>query len=138
MSCWINANLINVYNERLYAEYGYGGKVSRKGDVYSFGIMLLEIIARKKPTDEMFAEELTLRKWIIASIPDRVLEVVDIGLLSIEEGRDMNATEDIILSIMEIGLRCSEDVPEERMDIKDVVPKLVKIKLAREKGIKSV
>lgn len=87
-------------------------------------------MARKKPTDEMFSGEVTLRQWIHESIPDNVLEAVDAGLLSIEEGRDMNATENIILSTLEIGLRCSEQVAEDRLDIKDVVPKLMKIKLA--------
>ncbi|XP_024195836.1 receptor kinase-like protein Xa21 [Rosa chinensis] len=111
-------------------EYGSAGKVSRSGDVYSFGIMLLEIMARKKPTDEMFAGEVTLRQWVNVSIPDNVLEVVDAGLLSLEEGRDMFATESILMFILEIGLRCSEEVAEDRMDIKDVVPKLKKIKVA--------
>ncbi|XP_070680926.1 probable LRR receptor-like serine/threonine-protein kinase At3g47570 [Malus domestica] len=113
-------------------EYGSAGKVSTRGDVYSYGIMLFEIIARKRPTDGMFTEELTLRKWINASLPDGILGVVDIGLLSTEEGREMNATKRIILSIMDIGLRCSEEVPEERMDIKDVLRKLIKIKSALE------
>ncbi|PQM39989.1 putative LRR receptor-like serine/threonine-protein kinase [Prunus yedoensis var. nudiflora] len=83
-------------------EYGHAGIVSTRGD------------------------------WINASLADSVLEVVDIGLLKTEEGRDMNATEDIIFTIMEIGLRCSEDVPEKRMDIKDVVSQLMKIKLGLE------
>ncbi|XP_024195865.1 probable LRR receptor-like serine/threonine-protein kinase At3g47570 [Rosa chinensis] len=111
-------------------EYGSTGTVSRSGDVYSFGIMLLEIMARKKPTDEMFAGGVTLRQWVNVSIPDNVLEVVDADLLSIEEGRDMYATESMLMSILEIGLRCSEVAAEDRMDIKDVVPKLKKIKLA--------
>lgn len=114
----------------MSTEYGSAGKVSKRGDVYSFGIMLLEIMARKKPTDEMFSGEVTLRQWIHESIPDNVLEAVDAGLLSIEEGRDMNVTENIILSILEIGLRCSEQVAEDRIDMEDVVPKLMKIKLA--------
>ena len=114
----------------LATEYGSAGKISKKGDVYSFGIMLLEIMARKKPTDEMFAGEVTLRQWINVAIPDNVLEVVDAGLLSIEEGRDMNGTQSIIMSILEIGLKCSEEVAEDRMDIKDVVLKLKKIKWA--------
>ncbi|PQM41684.1 LRR receptor-like serine/threonine-protein kinase FLS2 [Prunus yedoensis var. nudiflora] len=113
-------------------EYGYAGKVTIKGDVFSYGIMLLEIIARKKPTDEMFSGELTLREWINASLADDVLEVVDVGLLSVEEGRDVKVTRDVILSIIEIGMRCCEEVPEERLEIKDVVPKLMKIKLALE------
>ncbi|PRQ37608.1 putative protein kinase RLK-Pelle-LRR-XII-1 family [Rosa chinensis] len=116
--------------QRMQAKYGSTGTVSRSGDVYSFGIMLLEIMARKKPTDEMFAGGVTLRQWVNVSIPDNVLEVVDADLLSIEEGRDMYATESMLMSILEIGLRCSEVAAEDRMDIKDVVPKLKKIKLA--------
>ncbi|XP_059462696.1 receptor kinase-like protein Xa21 [Corylus avellana] len=69
-------------------EYGFEGKVSIKGDVYSYGITLLEMITRKKPTDNMFEGELTMRQWINALLPDRMMEVVDDGLLRIENGRD--------------------------------------------------
>ncbi|KAM5553921.1 receptor kinase-like protein Xa21 [Rosa sericea] len=111
-------------------EYGSEGKVSAKGDIYSFGIMLFEILTRKKPTDELFFGELTLRQWINASIPERVIKVVDNGLLSIEGERDFNFLESIVLHIMELGLECTLESPEERVDIKEVVSKLNKIKLA--------
>jgi len=35
----------------------------------------------------------------------------------------------VLLSIMELGLRCSEELPNERADIKEVLVKLQKIKL---------
>ncbi|KAL0004461.1 hypothetical protein SO802_012022 [Lithocarpus litseifolius] len=104
------------------------GRVSTKSDIYSYGIILLEIITRKKPTDEMFVGELAMRQWI-ASLPDRI-EVVDDGLLKIENERDVTSIQTVLLSILELGLRCSEESPDERPDIKDVVTKVNKIKLA--------
>ena len=119
------------------AEYGSEGKVSTKGDIYSYGIILLEMIARKKPTDEMFVEELGMRQWI-ASHLDK-MEVVDHNLLRREDGRDVTVTQTILSSILELGLRCSEELPDARPDIKNVVAKVNKIKLAllgdRNKGV---
>ncbi|KAG6729636.1 hypothetical protein I3842_01G039200 [Carya illinoinensis] len=109
-------------------EYGFQGKVSIKIDVYSYGITLLEMIMRKKPTDNMFVGGFTLRQLVNASIPDRMMEVVDEGLLRIEDGRDTIALQSILSSIMDLGLRCSEELPDTRMDIKDVLVKLNKIK----------
>ncbi|XP_059462706.1 receptor kinase-like protein Xa21 [Corylus avellana] len=110
-------------------EYGSEGKVSIKGDVYSYGVTLLEMITRKKPTDNMFVGELTMRQWINASLPDRMMEVVDDGLLRTENGRDVTTMQSVLSSIMELGLRCSEELPNKRVDIKDVLVKLQKIKL---------
>ncbi|GLJ53066.1 hypothetical protein SUGI_1130510 [Cryptomeria japonica] len=35
-------------------EYGLGGKVSTRGNIYSYGIMLLEMATGKSPTNHMF------------------------------------------------------------------------------------
>nr|XP_023888110.1 LRR receptor-like serine/threonine-protein kinase EFR [Quercus suber] len=118
-------------------EYGSEGRVSTKCDIYSYGIILLEMITRKKPTDEMFVGELSIRQWI-ASLPDK-MEAVDDGLLRMEDGRDVTVMQTILSSILELGLRCSEELPDERLDVKDVVAKVNKIKLAllenRNKGV---
>ena len=46
----------------MTAEYGLGGGVSTKGNVYSFGIIVLEMFTRRKPTQEMFNGEL---RWCL-------------------------------------------------------------------------
>ncbi|KAA8535525.1 hypothetical protein F0562_030528 [Nyssa sinensis] len=108
-------------------EYGSEGRVSAKGDIYSYGIMLLEMFTRKKPVDEMFTGELSLREWVsTASLSNKIMEIVDGGLLT---AGGTTATEDIILAMMELGLECSKKLPEERSDIKEVVVKLNKLKL---------
>ena len=85
----------------------------------------------------MFVGELGIRQWI-ASLPDK-MEVVDDGLLRMEDGRDVTVMQTILSSILELGLRCSEELPDERLDIKNVVAKVNKIKSAllenRNKGV---
>jgi LRR receptor-like serine/threonine-protein kinase FLS2 len=66
----------------VWIEYGSKGKVSIKGNVDIYGITLLEMITRKKLTNNMFIGELTMRQWINASLPNRMMEVVDDGLLT--------------------------------------------------------
>ena len=61
----------------VWIEYGSKGKVSIKDDVHIYGITLLEIITRKKFIDDIFIGELTMRQWINASLPNRMIEVVD-------------------------------------------------------------
>jgi hypothetical protein len=68
---------------------------------YSYGIILLEIITRKKLTDEMFVGEVDMTQWI-ASLPD-IIDVVDNGLLRIEDGRDVTTMQTILLSILDLG-----------------------------------
>ena len=76
----------------------------------------------------MFVGELNMRQWIV-SFPNR-MEVVEDGLLGIEDGRDVDDMQTILLSILELGLKCSEELPDERPGIKYVVAKVNKIKLA--------
>ncbi|GMJ10096.1 hypothetical protein like AT3G47570 [Hibiscus trionum] len=108
-------------------EYGIEGIVSTKGDVYSFGILVMETITRKKPIDEMFAGERSLKSWVKESISSPLNQVVDTNLLS-AIGKEHAAANDCALSILQVGLECSVELPDERLDMKEIVSKLEKIR----------
>ncbi|WVZ54011.1 hypothetical protein U9M48_004881 [Paspalum notatum var. saurae] len=70
----------------LFAEGATGGDSSNAGDVYSFGIVLLELFLRKWPTDDMFNDGWNIVKKVETNFPDRILWIVDPELL--EEQHD--------------------------------------------------
>ncbi|XP_050116024.1 probable LRR receptor-like serine/threonine-protein kinase At3g47570 isoform X1 [Malus sylvestris] len=114
-------------------EYGMGGQVSIFGDIYSFGILLLEIFTGRKPTDDMFNDGLSIRQFATMAIPDHAIDIVDPSLL-IEcgdvDGSRLKARrlEECSVTVIQIGLSCSTISPSERMLMDVVVNKLKKIR----------
>ncbi|PHU18834.1 hypothetical protein BC332_09985 [Capsicum chinense] len=106
-------------------EYGLDGLVSTKCDVYSYGIMLLETFTRRKPNE--FEGDLSLKQWVSYSLPDAVMEVVDVNLLTSTGNRLKEL--DVVASIMKVSLDCCNEFPTRRTNMKDVVGMLQKIKI---------
>ena len=46
------------------AEYAYTMQVTVPGNVYSYGVVLLEILTSKLPVDDVFGEGVDLVKWV--------------------------------------------------------------------------
>ncbi|XP_041026906.1 probable LRR receptor-like serine/threonine-protein kinase At3g47570 [Juglans microcarpa x Juglans regia] len=107
-------------------EYGLGGVVSARGDVYSYGILVIETFTRKKPTDDMFAGEMSLKRWVNEALPISTIDIVDASLLG-NEGYSI-ALEECISSMMGLALDCCAELPEQRTNMKIILAKLKKIK----------
>uniref|UniRef100_M1C6B0 non-specific serine/threonine protein kinase n=1 Tax=Solanum tuberosum TaxID=4113 RepID=M1C6B0_SOLTU len=108
-------------------EYGSEGIVSTCGDVYSYGIMLMEVLTKRRPTDEEICNEnLDLRKWITQSFSGTMMDVVDANMFS-EEEQITCKSEICIASMIELALDCTKETPESRVTMKEVVKRLNKI-----------
>ncbi|KAK3422609.1 hypothetical protein EUGRSUZ_G03049, partial [Eucalyptus grandis] len=109
-------------------EYGMGSAVSAEGDVYSYGILLLEMFTGIRPTAEIFKENLNLHIFVEKALPKRVLEITDPILVQEVEsyaGESRKSTlQDCLLMIYGIGIACSVEVLGERMSITDVATRL--------------
>ncbi|KAL3500027.1 hypothetical protein ACH5RR_039120 [Cinchona calisaya] len=119
-------------------EYGMGGEVSIQGDIYSYGILLLELFTGKRPTDSMFTEDFSLHSYVKMALPHNVMELVDPKITMEEDINPRKFTktskgsitwlEECYLSMFRIGVSCSADIQRERTDIKDVLTGLQAIR----------
>ncbi|XP_031131971.1 probable LRR receptor-like serine/threonine-protein kinase At3g47570 [Ipomoea triloba] len=109
-------------------EYGQEGLVSTRSDMYSYGIMLLEVFTKTQPGDEMFSEELSLRSWVHSALPTNIGMIIDPNLLGPDEEK-YNEKLQCVSAIFELGMKCSAQSARERMTIKDALPALEKIKV---------
>ncbi|XP_073101408.1 probable LRR receptor-like serine/threonine-protein kinase At3g47570 [Elaeis guineensis] len=121
-------------------EHGMGGQVSVQSDVYSYGILILELFTGKRPTDDMFKDGLTLQKFVEDELSkgSQVTMIVDPSLFS-QESEEMlhinqggsqagERIERCLIAVLAIGLSCARESPGERMETKDAVTHLEAIK----------
>jgi serine/threonine protein kinase len=128
-----------------------GGQVSILGDIYSYGILLLEMFTGKRPTDDMFKDDLSIHKFTAMALQlGRVVDIVDSSMPFEEDADDETNKDDIeesaiikeidchfnaksrmkdcLVSVLQIGLLCSATSPRMRIPINLVVNKLSEIR----------
>lgn len=114
-----------------FAEYGLGANMSTKGDVYSYGVLVLETVTRKRPIDDMFANDSNLIKWVKSHYHGRVEKVLDgelIGAARDLEPEERRTWEIAIAELIEMGLLCTQDTPASRPTMQDVADDLDRLK----------
>ncbi|KAL9312814.1 hypothetical protein ACSQ67_018266 [Phaseolus vulgaris] len=118
-------------------------KASTEGDVYSFGILVLEMFTGKRPTDEMFKEGLSLRKFVSAMDENEVVMmggarrlIEDYGYSKQSSNSDdhssgfdsnthwMRKAEECIADVIRVCLSCTAYQPKERWSMREALSKL--------------
>ena len=109
------------------AEYAMGGEISVHGDAYSFGILIFEMISGKRPTNEIFGGDFTLRSCIKSALPEKVLDVAD--ELVLHNGLRIGfPVAECLTKVLKVGLGCSEESPANRLGMSEVIKELISIK----------
>ncbi|KAJ1275253.1 hypothetical protein BS78_05G122100 [Paspalum vaginatum] len=118
-------------------EYGEGGHATLCGDVFSFGVLLLEMFTAKAPTDATFVNGLTLQSFVEMAFPEKLMYIVDPVLLTTDEtiaGKPPHRSigggkiDNAVISVTRLALSCSRLTPSERMPMRDAAIEIHKIR----------
>uniref|UniRef100_M4D314 non-specific serine/threonine protein kinase n=1 Tax=Brassica campestris TaxID=3711 RepID=M4D314_BRACM len=100
-------------------EYAYTLRVNEKSDIYSFGVVILEIVTRKRPVDPELGEK-DLVRWVCSTLDQNGVEhVIDPKLDS--------CYKEEISKILNVGLLCTSPLPINRPSMRRVVKMLQEI-----------
>nr|XP_010923415.1 leucine-rich repeat receptor-like tyrosine-protein kinase PXC3 [Elaeis guineensis]XP_019706685.1 leucine-rich repeat receptor-like tyrosine-protein kinase PXC3 [Elaeis guineensis]XP_029120806.1 leucine-rich repeat receptor-like tyrosine-protein kinase PXC3 [Elaeis guineensis] len=106
-------------------EYAYTMQVTVPGNVYSFGVVLLEILTSRLPVDEAFGEGIDLVKWVHnasgrGEAPEQIMDA-RLSTVSFAWRKQM-------LAVLKVAMLCTENTPAKRPKMKKAVEMLLEAK----------
>ncbi|KAF9589402.1 hypothetical protein IFM89_023678 [Coptis chinensis] len=100
-------------------EYGYTLRVNEKSDIYSFGVVILELVTGRLPVDPEFGEK-DLVKWVCYTVDQKGVDHV------LDPNLDPSFTEEIC-KVLSIGILCTSALPIKRPSMRRVVKMLQEV-----------
>ncbi|KAI3459055.1 hypothetical protein Pfo_015718 [Paulownia fortunei] len=109
-------------------EYGYTLKVDEKSDIYSFGVVLLELLTGKMPLDPSFGESIDIVEWVRRKVSSKAAP--EAALDPDIAGQCKHVQEEMIL-VLKIALLCTAKLPKDRPSMRDIITMLGEAKPRR-------
>ncbi|KAB2058392.1 hypothetical protein ES319_A11G232500v1 [Gossypium barbadense] len=103
-------------------EYYQSFRCSAKGDVYSYGVVLLELLTGKRPTDSVDFGENNLVGWVKQHAKLKISDIFDLELMKEEPSLEIE-----LLQHLNVACACLDDRPWRRPTMIQVMAKFKEI-----------
>ncbi|XP_020230888.1 receptor-like protein kinase HSL1 [Cajanus cajan] len=100
-------------------EYAYTLRVNEKSDIYSFGVVILELVTGRRPIDPEFGEK-DLVMWACTTLDQK-------GVDHVLDSRLDSCFKEEICKVFNIGLMCTSPLPINRPAMRRVVKMLQEV-----------
>ncbi|KAJ7965890.1 Receptor-like protein kinase [Quillaja saponaria] len=115
----------------LAPEYAYSSKATTKCDVYSFGVILMELVTGKKPVEAEFGENRNIVYWVSNKVDTKE------GAIEVLDKRLSGSFKDEMVQVLRVAIRCTYKAPSLRPTMKEVVQLLIEADRCRVDSCKS-
>jgi serine/threonine protein kinase len=109
-------------------ENGYSLRVNEKCDVYSYGVVLFELLTRKMAVDPCFEDGDDIVRWVKRRLED---SGNPFGGMDEEIDYWMENERDEASEVLGLAMDCCQSLPDARPSMREVVDQLVKVKSRR-------
>lgn len=97
------------------AENGYSKKATEQLDIYSFGVVLLELVSGRKAEQTESSDSLDIVKWV-----RRKVNITN-GVQQVLDPKISHTCHQEMIGALDIALRCTSVVPEKRPSMVEVL-----------------
>ncbi|KAM7271612.1 hypothetical protein ACFE04_030826 [Oxalis oulophora] len=104
-------------------EYGYMMKITEKSDVFSYGVVVFEVLTGKQPIDPTIPDGAHIVDWVRRQRRGGIIEVLDPNL----RNRPESEIEEMVQTLG-VALLCVNPCPEDRPTMKDIAAMLQEIR----------
>nr|GMD91343.1 receptor-like protein kinase HSL1 [Ipomoea batatas] len=114
-------NIVKLYCyfSGLECKYAYSAKATTKCDVYSYGVVLMELITGKKPVEAEFGESKNIVYWVSSKVETKE------GAYEVLDKRVSDSFKEYMMKALRIAIRCTYRTPTLRPTMNEVVQHLI-------------
>eukprot|EP01018_Ginkgo_biloba_P002130 Gb_35286 [translate_table: standard] len=100
-------------------EYAYTLKVNEKSDIYSFGVVLLELVTGKQPNEADFGDHSDIVRWVRNQVHSEQ------GIQAVLDSQLADSHREEMTVMLRVALLCTSTLPVNRPSMREVVGMLV-------------